>query len=228
MSRHFRISYSCGLVIRGLLCALGVAALSPRAMGVPLVPGGSVATTGTNYSATIVADVDRSIALLPDVCPFVCDPIGNITIRDRVTRLASGTYNFERYFQQGSSIPSSDLSIVESDFAGFATDVDFDPTTLQGISHPTSADRSASGDTVNFRAFSDPIGLNEHSDFMTIQTDATSYDATGLITVHLNIGSAAFHGLTDAFTPAVPEPSSALLLAGMGALLAFGRRLRSR
>jgi hypothetical protein len=214
------------------LAALSIlVAYSPVAQGAVLAPGGTALIKGTNYPASVLQDVDRIISLLPDDCPVGvgCDPLPGLFLRDRVTQLGSGTVNFERLLRLQDFVPSvSGISTSESGFSGFTTDAEYDPSTLNGSTHPTQVDRSAgSGDLITFSNFSpDSLGAGQNSDFLTIQTDATAYALIGTVSVHVTLGAQGFHGDVPVFAPAVPEPASLASLLCCAALITQRRAHR--
>lgn len=198
-------------------------------MAVPLAPGNTVNVSGSNYAADVVEDVDRTVQLFDTSN----DLISTVTVRDRVTQLAGGTYNFERFLLNGPSSPlAGNASILRYDvgttgYTGFATDVDFDPTTTDGTAGPQTVTRSADGNTVTFN---DPFQPNDvltadtQTDYLTIQTDAPSYALTGTITVTGSVGGNFVSGSTVAFAPALPEPAMLALMPGFAAIWMRRRR----
>jgi hypothetical protein len=202
--------------------------LGSRALAVPLSAGGTVSISGSNYPATVVEDVDRTISLVNSSN----DVLDTVTVRDRVTQLASGTYNFERFLLNGPSLTAPNLSlgrygVTEAGFGAFSTDVDYDPTTVDGLYWPISATRSVSGDSVRFNdpfQTNDVIASDEQTDYMTIQTNATAYALTGSITVTGEVGGSLVTGTVQAFAPAVPEPAAAGVISLIPLLFVRRRR----
>ncbi|MBM1220978.1 hypothetical protein JQU17_16605 [Ponticoccus sp. SC2-23] len=127
-------------------------------------------------------------------------------------------------------------------YAGFDTDVSY-RTDLAGDRGPTTAERSADGDTLSFNFFQAlNVGylvqqVREDSFPVSILTDANSYEATGRMTIW---GRIVGDTSTDPFSVSIggvyvpsmatpiPLPASMLLLLGaVAGLVGFGRRARS-
>lgn len=115
-----------------------------------------------------------------------------------------------------------------SNFAGFSTDVSFDPTNGRA---PTLVDRGGSGDVMGYSFLGDPelgfgegkIAPGETSAKLVIQTNAQAWVRTLGFVINGSTAQAA----TFAPTAIVPEPSS-MALAGMGIAGVIGYALRRR
>ncbi|MBL9122542.1 MAG: PEP-CTERM sorting domain-containing protein [Planctomycetaceae bacterium] len=120
--------------------------------------------------------------------------------------------------------PNALARYTTSNFAGFLTDVSYDP---QAGRAPTLVDRGVSGDVIGY-SYLDVIGngkilAGETSAKMVVQTDAQGYTRTlGFV-----INGSTAQGATFAPTQIVPEPSS-IALAGMGLAGVIGYALRRR
>ena len=204
-----------------LFVALGILLVSAVASAVPLLPGNSVGINGTNLPGDVKEDDNLSVTVGP--CTF--------NLRDRVTENPDGTYNFNHHFELLSNDWAANgyfvsiVSFAESGFMGYSTDVDWDPTTNNGVISPFAASRDASGDVIIFDNY-DPaiIGLNEQTDFTTTQTDALAYALVGTSTITIQMmlptggPDEIFSGTIDTFAP-IPEPATLTLLVLGGLLL---------
>lgn len=190
-----------------------------RASAVVLAPGASSALTGTNTPGLVIQDPIRSLTLSDGTV---------IGVQDRVDRLASGNLEFDRVVRNTSNVTITLVDVVTTGFAGFTTDVDFDPTSTGTVGEPHFASRSASGNAITFTQMASPtIVAGNLSRFMDDITNATSYTLTGTTTVDaLNVAGAPITGSVSAFAPAVPEPAS-IGVMGIGATAAMLRRRRS-
>ena len=204
-----------GAVVVGLFSAGTVWAVA-------LTPGNTVSLPGNQYPVrTAVEDVDRQVDLYTSSNVYV----QTVTIRDRVTQMADGSYGFEPFLLNGSATSGNvnlvRYSLSDAGFAGFSTDVDYDNTSITGSvtpnEYPVQATRSADGNTVRFNdpfQLSDSLAAGQQTDFMDIETNARDYDLVGTITVTGDAtGVGLVSGSVKVFAPIVPEPGSAGLLA---------------
>jgi hypothetical protein len=200
-----------------LFVTVGIVLVSTLTSAVPLLPGGAVGINGTNLPGLVVEDPDRTVTAGP--CTF--------TLRDRVTQNPDTTYNFNHWFELTSNDWAANgylvkiISFEESGFAGYSTDVDWDPTTSNGTINPFAASRTATGDIVTFFQYTPEImALNAQTYYSTTQTNALAYALVGTSTINIQMmlptGAPGdiFSGSVDTFAP-VPEPTT-LLLLGLG------------
>lgn len=195
--------------------AVALTALAGAASATPIVAGTTVApsanatfptgltqvasTTGTITAATFTANYTTS-----------------------VYRTAAGTLDFVYDFSNSSNSANSIESFTAYNFDGFAADVSY--VTGTGVV-PVTSTRTASG-TIGFDfTAATPVGRGASADTLIIATNATTYNASGLLS--LQDGSA---GTGTGFQPtsvsAAPEPGTwALMLGGVGML---GLMLRGR
>jgi hypothetical protein len=210
MRRTIQYLIGVGIVLLG--CGAGLA--------VSLSPGGNVTISGSEVSSEVFVyqDIDRPLVLLDSSN----DPVATVTVRDRVGYYADGDVTFERFLLNGPASPlAANPSIFRYDFSetgftGFSTDVDFDPSTDDGLYYATNVSRTSDGNTVTFNdPFSptDVINSGEQTDYLRVDTDAPYYALDAMVTVTGSIANVGLvHGSTEVFGPAVPEPSALAML----------------
>ena len=174
------------VVGKGMGMAAGVAFLllgATQALAVNLPPGGSVALPGSNVGGTVIHDelIDFEIR----------GPAGVLLykgkLQDRVFRMASGKLAFSHYIRDTvAGLNGRVVRLSRIGFAGFTTDVDFDPTGL-GTVAPTDATRSADGSLVAFE-FTDPLASGAGSEWARTGTDADFFALGGATTIALSTG----------------------------------------
>lgn len=236
--------------------AFAVHAIASSAMAATLLPGGVINPVGTTVADPIHGG--GQVVLNDNLLGFAIDPspttpftdVGG-NLQNRVTRLPSGFLNFAPRIRDTYNIDGGIFAIVGmqlTGYAGFSTELEY-RTDADGDKGPTSASRSADGDTITLR-YSDPLrvdsiapGLQEESYFPSIVTDAQSFDYSGTATIFgfvlddddydPNLGvnqpgtlySVTIDGVAAPTVAAVPLPSSVLLmLAGLGGLAVARRR----
>jgi hypothetical protein len=203
----------------------------PSAFAVVLSPGDTVALGGTTAAARPEL---AGLVLVDTIRPWtITTSQGNITgrVQDRVVREnVSGTLDFyTRLFVDSvpdfpgpTPPPFSGVQVVDrSSYTGFNTDVDWRIDGL-GNTAPSEASRSVDGSMVSFlfgNGRVTPADLPDGSKFFFIKTNATAFNALGLMDLGTNAGAANnFMTSFNVYQP-VPEPSSmAVLLAGLVAV----------
>src|SRR6266478_6507387 len=185
----------------------------------PLSPGGSCVPPDD------AGDTPRTMVAVK-FAPFSFTTSAGIThgvLKEEVFKELGGTFDF---YYIVFNLPDSATSVTrESDlnFAGWATSVAFRsdgsqvPGFVDGNVPPSSADRDASGSTVDFTF--GPILPNQRSRVVIISTDAPGF-TTGQSTIDSS-------GPVATFQPGTPEPGSFMLL-GCGLLLMTLFAARSR
>ena len=223
MSRrtHFIVSMIVALFVTPLFTA--------PLWAVPLTPGNFVNLSGTTSAARPEL---AGTALVDTIRPFSVDLGGGNfttgTIQDSVVREdGTGTLDFlYRIINDVSSSGSIDF-VTRTAYTGFSTDVDWRSDGLGTIA-PDQASRNAAGDQVLFDFFANNLLFpGAESRFFFIKTDAIDFNegGTGELAVTGNVGSNTFTFST--YQPAVPEPSSAILLAvaiGVSGVVLLTRR----
>ncbi|KPP89428.1 MAG: PEPC-term domain secreted protein [Rhodobacteraceae bacterium HLUCCA08] len=239
-----------------VIAAFAVHALATSVLAAPLAPGGVVNPVGTTAADPVHGGVQFVIndSLLGfAIDPMPVTPFTNVggNLQNRVSERPSGFLTFAPRIRDTYNIHGGVFAIVGmqlTGFAGFSTDLDY-RTDGPGDKGPTSASRSADGDTITLR-YSDPLrvdsllpGVQEDSLFPSIATDAEAFALTGTATIFgfvldeddfdPNLGvnqpgtlhSVTIDGVAAPIVAPVPLPASALLLlAGLGGLIVARRR----
>jgi hypothetical protein len=209
------------------LLALGLVAILPVAYGstITLTPGtatGSVPANGGAFPGTFVTDTGV-MALTPGLGSAI-----TATGQELVYLTATGLDFFIQVVNNNQSNGTDNLALVDArNFAGFTTSVGYLTLPSGGVA-PSSANRTASGGTVNFLFLNSsgqntlgsmaPGGLGNTSEWLEIDTNATALAFNGSIGVQ-DGGVASML----AYSP-VPEPATTGLLCGAMALLFIARR----
>jgi hypothetical protein len=207
------------------LAAVTVVLNCTAASAVMLTPGGSVALPGSNYAAVVLQDINRSVTVGPTT----------FNLRDRVTKNGDGTYNFEHFAQLTANSFAANgysvklVSFEESHFTGFSTNVDWDPTTANGVISPALGDRNASGDIITFKNYTPALmNLNDQTYYSTTQTNALAYALAGTCTINIQMmlptggPGDTYSGSVDTYAP-TPEPATLALLS-LGGLVVSRRK----
>jgi hypothetical protein len=201
---------------------LGASVFAPRALAVPLPPGGAVTPDDTTLPGS---------ALLADTgaLPFTLEAgvlSGTVRTRvfapDAVVNPIGGGLIFAYDIVLDNNPPNTEAvsRITTEEWAGFFADAR--QVGLDGVLGPSTAgeadeaDRSVSGDVIGFDFF--PLGASAFvgpgaSATLILGSDAPSYKAS---TVDLINGDTTE---VDSYAPArvaVPDASSTLILLGMG------------
>ena len=240
------------------LMAAALIGLSSAALAIPLAPGGVVFPTGTTFAANpnLGGAVVNDNIIAFDFDPTPVTPFSNVggELQNRVALSDNlNTAIFMPRIRNTYNIDGGTFAILGFSVTGYTgvdVDVDFRTDGLGDVG-PTSVSRSADGDLMTVRFGTpivadsvDPPGRQEESRFMSILTDSTDFDTSGIMTVFgeiIPLGSSTPSGNaanTFSFTiagvaapaaavPPVPVPAS-MALFGTG-LLAFGAmRIRKR
>jgi hypothetical protein len=205
--------FKCSVAFRsGIVTIALLLSLSFQAKAVVLTPGSAVLTPGTTA-------LPGGTVLTNETEAFTGANFSG-TIQLEVVKETGGTLDF--YFQLSNS--ASSINAIEhlttTNYAGFATDVDWTTNAAPGITSSvgvlsTDATRLSSADTVGFDFVSTPLGSGvlqpgQNSALLFIKTDATQYSAGGIALID---GSTS---MVSAFAPvAVPEPGT-WVLVGVG------------
>lgn len=215
-------------IVIGLVVALLVTG-AVETWAVPIAPGALTPIGGTTWAdrpelaGTVIVD---------DLISFTGkDALGNIyytgILQTRIVReTVAGTLDFYyriRDLLPGPSYTDGITRLSTTDFAGFATDVDWRIDGLGSVS-PVIADRSSSGSKVSFTFYPGTLMPGTESMFMFIKTNATHYGIGS--TVLIDGGIASIKTYAPIVAP-VPEPSTLLLLgSGLLGLGLFGRKMK--
>lgn len=147
-----------------------------------------------------------------------------VQVNDRVVLADDGTYDFYyriTILQKPAVYP---MVVSRDGFAGFSTNVGW-RADFAGTVNPTSASRTADGDTVVFD-FGLNVPTNELTKGIFVDTNATQYvlNSEGVIdfSPSFNVNGRAIFAT---FGPAVPEPTSLAALSLGAVLLRRSRRL---
>lgn len=196
-----------------------------------LAPGGLVGLSGTT-----VATVPALAGTVQDdpLLPFAIGFGGGIglsgNLQDRVALSDDlGTLIFAPRIRDtvgtAGVAPLEILSISLTGYAGYSTDVEYRTDGL-GDAGPDTVSRSVDGDTLNFRYTDSPLLPPDESLFLSILTDATQFAPVGsaLIVARDGPNGNPFSTTIQGINVPVPEPTSAVLLAGMLSTVLCRRR----
>jgi hypothetical protein len=195
--------------------ALLVAICAPGAFATSLAPGQTINAIGT------IAIIGTDTLVTSQGVAFVsADGAFSGTLDSAVWRNnATGDLDFVYQFINNSSSTDVIDEMSASKFGTYTTDVFYDPTEnfigFTGTIAPSQADRSSTGNAVNF-GFDSPIEVEpgETSYALVIRTNATTY-SPGNVSLQNNSSSP----LNLGYQPA-PEPAEAGIL--LGGLFAAG------
>jgi len=211
------------------LLALSMAVPLPVAFGstISLTPGtatSSVPQNGLAFPGTLMGDTGLT-ALTPGVGSVV-----NAMAEELVYSTSTGLDFFIQVVNNNQSGATDNLALVDArNFSGVTTSVGYLGIPIGGVA-PSGANRTATGDTINFSFMNNglntlgslaPSGQGNTSEWLEIDTNATTFTRTGSIGVQ-DGGTASM--LAFAPVAPVPEPATAGLLCGGLALLGIFRR----
>ena len=217
MKRKFLIGIGLGMVV--LLPAFGSTISEFLGAGNEFRAGRREHLPGTLVASTGVVTLTQGIG-----------SVVNASGQELVFSTATGLNFFIQVTNHNQDYATDNLALVDArNFTGFTTSVGY--LTTGGVA-PSGANRTAIGDTVNF-SFMDgngqntlgsltPGGLGNTTDWLEIDTNATSFAETGSIGVQ-DGGTAAMLAFAPLTSP-VPEPATAGLLCGGLALLGLVRK----
>jgi hypothetical protein len=221
---------------------LGLAAAPAGAA--TLAPGDSIAMTGTTYAdhPELAGPVVQDAVLTGDnvgvpSLPFLFArfDVSNVVVESATT----GGLVFAPRILFGSNVTGGNLLVDRVElfgFGDFAVDASY-RTDGPGDRGPTTASRSADGDTLAFD-FGFPLvvsnlfaGPHEESYFLALRTEATAFDNTGRVSLFARAAGDDFEtyrfdlgGLAVPMAP-VPLPATLpLLLGAFGLLIGWRHR----
>ncbi len=207
-----------GMVRISALAALVVAAAASHA--VALLPNNSVITPGAPLPAgPIIASVTQNFIGINALSEVKYTG----WVRADVIREASGNLTFAYQIHNNANSVNAITRFTNTDFGGFATDVDYAPGT--GFPHSLYADRDPSGAVVGFGfapAFLGGTGFitpGATTNIHYIRTNAKFYTLGSTSTIDGAIATVVTFAPT-----AVPEPGSVLAIGSALAALALRRR----
>jgi PEP-CTERM motif len=202
--------------VLAMTCLAGLGVTAFGATQFTLSPGTVAPAMGSTYphGGTLLASLDApfNTGLLTGTLS------SEVLSGEQGNPYAGGlTFTYRLSISPSSQDSLSELSL--SSFRGFQTDVSYTNYGVMSVA-PSFFSRSSSGDVIHSLWLYQPVGPNEQSAIIVIQTDATTFQPTlaGVIDgLTANVAS---------FAPiAVPEPTAgALLLAGLGLFLSMRRR----
>lgn len=213
----------------GLACLL----ISPLSYAVSVTPGSSVNLTGTTFSTT--PDLG-GIVIRDQIIPFqITDSLGTVilagNVQDRIVRSSNtGDLIFSPRLRDLNN-PAGTAWIngfSMNGFNGFTTDVNYRTDGLGDIG-PNGVTRDATGNTLFYRY--DPALILPPNEglFLSVVTDTTGFDLSGVFTIYAqnDFGASIFStSLQGVSSPsAVPLPAAIWLFgSGLIGLLGIARR----
>lgn len=228
------------ILVAGLMAAPSLSVAAPLGLGDTIGLFGTTSFAQPELAGTVVSDEVELQTIAPDPAVWFSQ-IGTSLQKRVVESDVDGTLIFGPRIISTFNISFNQFQIDRLVISGFGT-FDIDAayrTDGLGDRGPTSASRSADGDTLTFD-FGFPLivsNLNplpqEDSYFLSLNTDATAFSLDGRASVfarHLGFPGETFRFDFDDVpvpisVPAVPLPSSMLLLLGA---LGIGRCLTMR
>ncbi|GMQ84050.1 MAG: hypothetical protein BMS9Abin06_0802 [Gammaproteobacteria bacterium] len=222
-----------GMVVLGVSCLFALSA----SYAVSVVPGSTVALSGTTYTA----NPDLGGAIIRDqLIPFqVTDTLGTVilsgNVQDRVVRSTNtGNLIFAPRLRDLTN-PANVAWVMGfqmNGFDGFTTDIDY-RTDGQGDIGPKNVDRDLTGSALTYGYGYDTtlIVPPDEGYFLSVLTDATAFDLSGQFTIFVqnDFGANVFStSLRDVAAPStVPVPAAVWLFgSGLVGMLGVGRRKR--
>ncbi|WP_299785091.1 hypothetical protein [uncultured Marivita sp.] len=233
MSFHFRFSALSTLAAILSASAVGAATLAP---GDSILVTGTTAAANPELAGVVIQDtiVSTPNVGVPDL-PFL---FARFEVQNRVVRSAvDGTMVFMPRILFGANVTAGNLLVDRVEMFGlgnFAIDANY-LTDAPGDRGPTTASRSADGETLDF-GFGFPLvinnlfsGVREESYPIALKTDATAFENSGQISIFARAQGDDFNtyrfDVSGIAVPVVPLPSPLLmLLSGLG--LMVGLRLK--
>lgn len=211
---------SGSVAMAGAVVELGPSDISPTLTGLDNV-------IFPEIRGATLQDVRHDFSIYADTEGQNADLLYQGTLMTRVVRShATGNLTFNYVLVDSNDSLSGSIAHVEvSGFEGWQTRVEYRNDAhapYQGDAGPTSAQRNASGDIIDFN-FGSGLASGDQSEFFFAMLDTTEfYQDTGLATVYLDSGESVSFSVISA-NP-VPAPGALGLLSAAGLLTVRRRR----